>query len=237
MSTFVLVHGLGLGGWCWSRAAEFLRRRGHDVYTPTLTGLGERSHLLNRSISLQTHIEDVANLLKWEDLKDVVLVGHSYGGAIVTGVADREAQRIHKLVYLDAFILRSGESVMDLQPPNRVAYYENLVKERGEGWLVPPNAAKFYGVTNLDDQKWIDTYSAPQPFATLQQTLILDNQAEKTAYSRVFIWASGFTSGPFVQFAERCRDNPAWDYHEISSGHMVMVSNAKELVAILDGLV
>ena len=82
-----------------------------------------------------------------------------------------------------------------------------MVKERGEGWLVPPNAAKFYGVTDLDDQKWIDTYSAPQPFATLQQTLILDNQAEEPPYSRVFIWASGFTSGPFVQFAEKCREN------------------------------
>ena len=236
MSTLVLVHGMSLGGWCWNRVAGPLRKAGHDVYTPTLTGLGDRSHLLNRKINLETHIEDVVNLMKWEDLKDVILVGHSYGGSVVTGVADRETQRIHKLVYLDAFIPKNGESVMDLQPPHRVAYYKDVVAEKGKGWLVPPNPAELYGVTDSDDQAWIDNYSVPQPFSTLDQALILENQAKERPYSNVFIWASNFMPSPFVQFAQRCRSDPAWDYHEVPSGHMVMMSNAEDLVSILDSL-
>ena len=236
MSTLVLVHGLGLGGWCWNRVSGLLRKAGHDVHTPTLTGLGDRSHLLGRKINLETHIEDVVNLMKWEDLKNVILVGHSYGGSVVTGVADREAQRIHKLVYLDAFIPKNGESVMDLQPPHRAAYYKDMVAEKGEGWLVPPNSAEFYGVTDFDDQAWIDSYSVPQPFSTLDQALILENHTKGRLYSNVFIWASSYTPSPFVQFARKCRSDPAWDYYEVPSGHMAMISNAEDLTSILDGL-
>src|SRR6516165_6161272 len=113
MATYVLVHGGGHGGWCYQRVARRLRTNGHDVYTPTLTGLGERSHLLSPDIDLDTHITDVVNVLHFEDLRDVILVGHSYGGLVVLGVADRAAPRIGKLVYLDAGIPQGGKSLAE----------------------------------------------------------------------------------------------------------------------------
>ena len=112
--TFVLVHGAWHGGWCWQRVADRLRGSGHTVFTPTLTGLGERSHLLRGGIDLKTHITDVVNVIKWEGLSDVVLCGHSYGGFVISGVAEQMAPAIHSIVFLDAFVPRNGESVLDL---------------------------------------------------------------------------------------------------------------------------
>src|SRR4051812_30047626 len=112
-TTFVLVHGAWHGGWCYDEVAKRLRSEGYDVYTPTLTGLGERSHLLSPEINLDTHIQDVLNVIRWQDLETIVLCGHSYGGMVVTGVADVVPDRIASLVYLDAYVPRSGESVWD----------------------------------------------------------------------------------------------------------------------------
>src|SRR5690606_11511219 len=123
-STFVLVHGAWHGGWCWSRVAERLRDSGHIVYTPTLTGLGERSHLLSHEITLQTFVNDVVNVLVWEDLNEVILVGHSFAGLVITGVADVVPERLNRLVYLDAFILESGVSTFDTLPAQVVAKME-----------------------------------------------------------------------------------------------------------------
>ena len=128
---------------------------------PTLTGLAEWSHLASPEIDLNTHITNVVNTILWEDLHDITLVGPSYGGSVVTGVADRTADRINRLVYLDAFILEDGQSVMSLQPPHRVEYYDELVKHKGEGWKLPPNPAEFYGVDEPQDQKWLDDLSVP----------------------------------------------------------------------------
>jgi pimeloyl-ACP methyl ester carboxylesterase len=114
MANFVLVHGAWIGGWCWRPNAQALRKAGHEVFTPTLTGLGERSHLMNPSINLDTHIADIVNVIKHEELSDVVLVGHSYGGMVVTGVADALAEKIRSLVYLDAFVPESGQALVDL---------------------------------------------------------------------------------------------------------------------------
>jgi pimeloyl-ACP methyl ester carboxylesterase len=119
MATYVLIHGGWHGGWCWARVAPILRAAGHDVYAPSLTGLGDRVHLLSPSVRLETHIEDVLGVLSYEDLRDVVLVGHSYGGMVITGVADRAADRVSHLVYLDAFVPRDGECLLDLLPEER----------------------------------------------------------------------------------------------------------------------
>ena len=119
MANFVLVHGAWIGGWCWRPNAQALRRAGHEVFTPTLTGLGERSHLMNPSINLDTHITDVVNVIKYEELSDVILVGHSYGGMVVTGVADKLPEKIASLVYLDAFVPENGQSLAELAPPDR----------------------------------------------------------------------------------------------------------------------
>src|SRR5262249_25595660 len=121
MATFVLVHGAWHGGWCWRDVAARLRRAGHDVYAPSLTGLGERAHLARPGIALDDHVQDVVALLQMEALSDVVLVGHSYGGMVVTGAADREAARIRRLVYLDAFVPESGRCVLDYVVPERAA--------------------------------------------------------------------------------------------------------------------
>src|SRR5512136_3051948 len=121
MSTFVLVHGAWHGGWCYKRVAERLRAKGHVVYTPTNTGLGERSHLYHRDINLDTHITDILNVIKWEELDDFVLVGHSYGGMIITGVADRIPEKVRRLVYLDAFVPEDGKCQMDYMRPELVA--------------------------------------------------------------------------------------------------------------------
>src|SRR4051812_20687830 len=117
MTTFVLVHGAWHGAWCWNRVRRQLQAKGHEVFTPTLTGLAERSHLLSREIDLKTHVTDVTSLLQWEDLSDVVLCGHSYGGSVISGAAARAGDRIGALVYLDAFVPRDGESVHDMLPP------------------------------------------------------------------------------------------------------------------------
>jgi pimeloyl-ACP methyl ester carboxylesterase len=232
MSTFVLVHGLGGGSWNWKGVRQNLIALGHEVFTPTLTGVGERSHLASRDVNLDTHICDVSNLLKWENLDEVILVGHSYGGAVVTGAADKEATRIKKLVYLDAFILPDGKSVMDLQPPHRVEYYNDKVKNEGDGWLLYPNTAEFYGIKDAEDQKLIDESSTPHPFATFTQPVKLQF-GDKPPFPRAFIWASNFTPSPFTALAEKVRNDPDWEFHEIPAGHMLMFSHTEELSRLL----
>src|SRR5437867_3282753 len=128
MATFVLVHGASTGGWYWAPVRSLLRDAGHEVHTPTLTGLGERCHLLSRGIGLDTHIQDVVNALVYEDLRDVVLAGHSYSGMVVTGVADRVPERIAHLVYVDAFVPHHGESLLDLGGPGAREYIEKDVR-------------------------------------------------------------------------------------------------------------
>ena len=131
MTNFVLVHGAWRGGWCWRRVARVLRAAGHDVLTPTLTGLGERAHLMTRETNLSAHIQDVLAVLRWEGLSDVVLCGHSYGGMVVSGVADQAPERIRSLVYLDAFVPKDGESVFELLPPERSLELRKLAAECG----------------------------------------------------------------------------------------------------------
>ena len=232
---YVLVHGLGLGGWCWARVARALRESGHNVFTPSLTGLAERSHLISPNIDLDTHITDVVNVLAWENLNDVFLVGHSYGGAVATGAADRSPHRVQRLVYLDAFILRDGESIMSLQPPERRQHYTEVAKQKGDGWKVPPNPAAFYGVTEPEDQRWIDELSVPQSLLTLEQPIHLHHEG-KPDYQRSYVRASGWGPNVFDQFAERAREDPDWDYHEIAGGHMLMVCNPNEVTEFLLGL-
>src|SRR5258707_5324266 len=160
--TFVLVHGAWHGGWCWQRVADRLRGGGHAVFTPTLTGLGERSHLLRAGIDLNTHITDIVNVMKWEDLSDVVLCGHSYGGMIIAGVAEQMAPAIRSIVFLDAFVPRNGESTQDL---TGAAVREGIqaALQRGEIGM-PPRTGEAFGV-NPADRAWVDRLCVPQPIA------------------------------------------------------------------------
>src|SRR5471032_971199 len=190
MTNFVLVHGAWHGGWCWKRVARRLREAGHAVHTPTLTGLGERAHLLNRQIDLETHIEDVLGLLRAEQLGDIVLCGHSYGGMVITGVADRAADRVAGVVYLDAYVPADGESLSALQLPERRAALRAAVAEHGWGWLMPPTPAAAFAV-NEADRAWVDRQCVPHPFACFEQPIRLTGAGAAIA-KRTYIHAAGF---------------------------------------------
>src|ERR1700686_1339126 len=144
MTDYVLIHGAWHGSWCWTRVRRLLAAAGHQVFTPTLTGVGERSHLLSRDVGLDTHIADVANLMIWENLRDVVLVGHSYGGVVARHVADRMPDRIRSLIYLDAFVPENGKTLFDYLPDNGEGA-RNPAVAHGDGWRVPPRPASVFG--------------------------------------------------------------------------------------------
>lgn len=176
MATVVLVHGTTAGGWVWKRIAPQLRAAGHDVYTPTLTGLGERVHLASPGIDLDTHITDVVNVIEFEDLAQVVLVGHSYGGMVITGVADRVPNRIARLVYLDALVPQDGEAVVDLVAPEVRRHYERVVETEGQGWLIPVARGR-------ND---VPTHNTPHPFGSWTQPIRLGNPAAN-AIPKVYV--------------------------------------------------
>jgi pimeloyl-ACP methyl ester carboxylesterase len=150
MSNFVLIHGAWHGGWCWKRVRQALQAQGHEVFTPTLTGVADRSHLLSRAVNLDTHIEDVVNLIRWEELSDVVLCGHSYGGCVISGVADRIPERVGALVYLDAFVLADGENLLQHVHETQRNLLLEGAKNMGEGWKVPPSPAEVFKVNAKD---------------------------------------------------------------------------------------
>lgn len=178
MATFVLVHGACGGGWEWARVAAILRGDGHQVHTPTLTGLGDRSPLLTREVNLEQHVLDVTEVLFREDLRDVILSGHSYGGMVTPGVADREPERIARLVCVDGFVPRPGQSARDLVPADQ--WDEVIVRpaeERGDGWRVPAWGFEEEVLTGLtpERRRWYVERLVDQPLATLTQPLTLPN--------------------------------------------------------------
>ena len=226
MATFVLVHGAWHGSWCWKRVRKSLQAEGHDVFTPTLTGVAERSHLISPQVGLETHIADVVNLIRWEELTDVVLCGHSYGGCVITGAADRVAERIKALVYLDAFILGDGQGLHDVLPPE---VRDGQVKGAVHGWQVQPITAEFFRV-NTTDRAWVDGQCTPQPLATFQQRLRLRQTfpAAKTTH----ILATGYEQSPFPPFHELAKRN-GYKTRTVDCGHDVMLDKPNELVAML----
>jgi pimeloyl-ACP methyl ester carboxylesterase len=179
-TTYVLVHGGGHGGWCWQRVAARLRAAGHDVYAPTLTGLGERSHLARADTDLDTHITDVVNVIRYEDLKGVILVGHSYGGMVITGVADRVGDRIAHLVFLDAAHPRSGQSLSMSSGEASAARWRSQVRTKNgvEFILNDLDDAQLerFGLSKPEDIKWASGKLTPQPYKTFTQPLHLSDE-------------------------------------------------------------
>ncbi len=218
--TFVLVHGAWHGGWCWRRVADRLTAAGHRVFTPTLTGLGERSHLLGPSVNLSTHVTDIVNVLRWEELGEVVLCGHSYGGMVVTGVADLVPERIATLVYLDAFVPENGQSMQDLRP-----------REIGPGLTMPPIPAETFRV-NAADRAWVDRECTPQPVQCITEKLALSG-AYRAVQRRVYIRAADYPSPAFEPTYERLRSDPGWTVHRLPCGHDVMVDMPDALAELL----
>jgi pimeloyl-ACP methyl ester carboxylesterase len=226
----VLVHGAWRGSWCWKRVRRALQSLGHEVYTPTLTGVGERSHLLSPGINLDTHIDDVVNLIRWEELSEVVLCGHSYSGCVITGVADRVPDRIRKLVYLDAFLPEDGQSLHDLLPPAHRDSQLELARSTGEGWKVPPIPAEVFNV-NPADRAWVDRQCTVQSLATFQQAIKLSGQ-HATQPETTYILATGWPETPFLPSYNRAKAR-GWKTRRIDCGHDVMLDRPEELAGML----
>ena len=226
--TFVLVHGAWHGGWCWQRVTPLLRAAGHEVYAPSLTGLGDRAHLLNRKVNLETHIADVVALLEMENLANVALVGHSYAGMVITGVADRAAARLKSLVYLDAFAPEQGECVLDFWSAKERAEIEARAIATG---TVPPTPLPAYGVTKPEDLAWAEPRIRPQPFATWSQPLRLKHG--ETKLPRAYIRCIDPARPAFNRFSDRIRHNPRWTYRELACGHDSMIADPKGTADLL----
>jgi pimeloyl-ACP methyl ester carboxylesterase len=230
MPNFVLVHGGWRGGWIWKRVARQLRMAGHDVFTPTMTGLGERSHQLNANVNLSANILDIVNVIKFEELNDVILCGHSYAGMIISGVADQLHERISALVYLDAWVPEDGDSIAALSPETAQL---SIVKgaARYEGYGVPPIPAEVLQV-NEQDRAWVDGMCTPQPLATMTEGIRLHGNHLKVK-QRVFALASAWGPSPFRQFYDKLQKNPDWTLRTIESGHDAMLDKPDEVASLL----
>jgi len=230
MSVYVLVHGAWGGSWCWKRIRKALQAHGHEVFLPSLSGVGERSHLLSKQVDLTTHIADVVNLIRWEELSDVVLCGHSYGGCVVTAAADRLADRIGALVYVDAFVPENGQSLHDTLPDEqRLAQIQGAL-ETGDGWKVPPIPVNVFNL-NARDRDWVERQRTPQSLATFQQPLQLTGAFDRIT-NVTYILATGWDNSPFPQFYEKAKAK-GWKTVTMACGHDVMLDMPDELSEVL----
>ena len=213
---FVLVHGAWCGGWWMSPLARALRRRGAEVFTPTLTGLGERMHLATPDTDLSVHVQDVLGLLHYEDLQDVILVGHSYGGMVVTAVADEARDRIKHLIYFDAFVPRDGQSLADLCPPEVMQGITDLAASEGGGWRAPaPFTMEQFGVTDPEILAWNERGNVMQPLKTFTEPVKLSAKALPFLVS--YIYCKEKAMGLFAPFISLAKAE-GWDLHEVLPG-------------------
>lgn len=235
--TFVLVHGANQGGWCWRYLATELRARNYRVYTPTLTGLGERHHLLSPEISLQTHIDDIVNVIESEELQDIVLVGHSYGGTVVTGVCDRLRERITEVVFLDANTPNNGEATI---PGLNAAIVEKATGEpMQDGYLVPPMDPASLGIEPDDlNYAWLQRRMTAQPIDTLTEPLILTNNGTAGMRRSFVLTTPKEKLRPFaLKRLEEIETDASWNYTELLVGHEAMVSAPCEVASLLIELI
>jgi pimeloyl-ACP methyl ester carboxylesterase len=227
--TFVLVHGAWHGGWCWCRVADRLRASGHIVFTPTLTGLGERAHLLHPDINLSLHVADVLGLIKCERLNNIVLVGHSYGGFVISGVAEAVANKISSIVFLDAFIPDNGESLLDVVQPAVQDVIQDVL-DRGDTTVPVRDAAAFK--VNEKDRPWVDSLATPQPIGTMTEKITLTGARERVA-TKAYIRAAGYPNVSFDKACARTKADRSWRTYEVPCGHDVMIDKPDRLAEIL----
>ncbi len=231
-TTFLVAHGAWSAGWAWKKMHPLMAAAGHRLITPTYTGLGEREHLANPSIDLQTHIQDILGVIRFEQLDDFVLIGHSYGGMVATGVADTVPDRISRVVYLDAFVPRDAQAMVDLLSADAVARMRATVKS-GDGWRVPPNPIP--PDTSAEDARWIAGLRLPQPVRTLETPVRLRNG--DTRIPRTYVYYSRISPGdPFRAFADRAK-REHWDYHELDASHSAHITAPDALMALLNSVV
>ena len=220
MATYLLVHGACWAGVCWNQVAALLQGQRHTVFTPTLTGLGERAHLASPAIDLDTHIADIVGVLEYYDLRQVVLVGHSYGGMVVTGAADHCSDRVAQLVFVDGHAPKDGESVKDMQLDSSDwdPWIESMRTE-GDGWRIPR------------EPDW-SPFMRPHPLKTFTQPIALKNEKVTAMLPRTFVFCTAPRHPAIIRSAERARSQ-GWRYYELPTGHMAMLTMPKELADIL----
>ena len=228
MATFVIVHGAWGGAWSWNRfVIPKLRAAGHTVFPVTLTGLGERTHLAHAGVDLETHVQDVVNVLFYEDLRDVILVGHSYGGRVITGAADRASDRLAQLVYLDAFVpTPENPGGIRISPEVQAS-----IDTEGDGWRHPPGPPP--PDQPADITQWATPRRSWQPFRTFTQPVRFTNPEPDVPRTYVYCTVGKDPSSPFAQLAERFRNDPKWTYHDLPTGHNLHYTAPDQTVAIL----
>jgi pimeloyl-ACP methyl ester carboxylesterase len=227
--TFLLIHGAWHGGWCWQRVADRLRARGQTVFTPTLTGQGERAHLLHPNIDLSLHVADVLGVVKCERLNDIVLVGHSYGGCVISGVAEAVGEKIRSIVFLDAFIPDNGESLFDVVQPAVKEVIQGVL-DRGETTVPVRDAAAFK--VNEKDRAWVDSLATRQPIGTMTEKIKVTGARDRIA-KKIYIRASGYPNVSFDKAFARVKADRGWRVYEVPCGHDVMIDEPDRLTDIL----
>ena len=231
MTAFVLIHGAFHGGWCWREVRRKLWEQGQEVFTPSLTGLGDRYHLMSPEINLDTHVQDIVALIEAEELTDVILCGHSYGGVVMAAAADRVPGRIKALIYLDALVIDSGQGACDVLPPMTVANITEAARKSGDGWKIPPAPASSYNV-NVVDQAWVDRQSGPHPLSSLQQRANL-SEGLSAIIDRTFIYATEWGETTSITPSFHRAKGRGWRIVEVPCGHDVMVDRPDVVVAQL----
>jgi pimeloyl-ACP methyl ester carboxylesterase len=235
LATYVLVHGGGHGGWCYQPVARIMRARGQEVYTPTLTGLGEREHLVSADVDLDLHITDVVAVLEFEDLRDVILVGHSYGGMVITGVADRATDRIGHIVYLDAANPENGQSLVDVAGPfMEAARVDGRVVDGVELVLFPgKDPMGYYGVTDPAQIEWMKSKLTPHPWKCFEQKLVLANETAMRKIPESHIVCTQTLPTRDVEALQARSEGRLWD---VDTGHDLMISEPSAVAELLLGL-
>jgi pimeloyl-ACP methyl ester carboxylesterase len=228
-ATFVLVHGAWHGGWCWRQVATALRAAGHEVHTPTLTGLGERSHLLTNAVDLDTHVRDVLAVLEYEQLHDVEIVGHSYGSLPATLAAVRAPDRIRQLVCLDGFVPEAGETATGLLPAHVATHYRDSAVEQGGVRVIPPRPLERLGVTDQAAIRWLGSRLVPQPLTTYLQPV--RSGASQLQIPAVYLQCSGWPS-PFDHMVRRAAAL-GWRTDRLHADHEIMATDPGRLVEAL----
>lgn len=233
MATFLVTHGAWSAGFVWKKMRPLLREKGHQLFTPSHTGLGDRLHLANPAIDLETHISDILAVLFHEDLHDVFLVGHSYGGIVATGVADRAPGRIAEIIYLDAIIGEADKSMFDLVAPDIRQRWQDGARTHGDGWRIPSNPLP--PDTSAEDVAWITPRRHPQPIKTFSQALRLG--VSETHLPRTYIYCTRIApSDMFGPFAKRTRSTYGWRYLEMDASHSPHVTAPDVLAVVLHAI-
>jgi pimeloyl-ACP methyl ester carboxylesterase len=233
MATFLVCHGAWSAGWAWKKMHPLMAAAGHRLMSPTYTGLGEREHLASPSIDLETHVHDILNVIRYEGLRDIALIGHSYGGMVASGVADRAREAVAQLIYLDAFVPGDGQCLLDLLPESERQRMLGLAKS-GDGWRVPPNPTP--PDTAAADVEWLSERRVHHPIKCITMPLVL--HGGELTLPRSYIYAKRAAPlDTFGQFARRAKTERGWRYYEIDASHSPHVTAPDALMTLLEKIV